>query len=403
MRRCEALSIASAALAALASLGCDDGGPRVPARVIVSPGVVIVGEIGATQRFEASVVDGHGALIAGASATWSSSDGSVASIDSVTGLATAVGRGVATITATVEPASGDATLEVFLAPEPPYVAGQSYYGRRGYIEYVAGDLPIVLAAPHGGYERPDEIPDRTWGKVDRDRQTQELARAIGTGIHGRSGGHAHVVINRLHRAKLDANRELVEAAQGNAYAEWAWTEFHGFIETAKQAVVERDGRGLYLDLHGHGHELQRLELGYLLSASELELSDAELEQPYYVNKSSIRTLAQEADSGFAALLRGPLSLGGLLQAAGYPSVPSPAYPDPAGQPYFSGGYNTARHGSRTGGSISGVQLEANWVGVRDSPGNREAFSAGLAEVLETYLSEHFRLDLSGVAPAPARR
>ncbi|NIN73064.1 MAG: hypothetical protein GTO46_14280 [Gemmatimonadetes bacterium] len=388
------VSIGLAGIAVLASFGCDDGGPRVPARVIVSPDVVLVGSVGVTEQFEAHVVDAGGALIPGAAVSWSSSDESVADIDPVSGHATAVGAGVATITATAEPASGRATFEVFLAEETDYVPGQSYYGRRQYIEYIAGDLPIVLSAPHGGYELPEEIADRTWGVVLQDRRTQELARTIGAAIYERTGGYPHIIICRLHRSKLDANREIDEAAQGNVYGEWAWSEYHDFIETAKAAVVERYGRGLYLDLHGHGHEFQRLELGYLLSASDLELSDAELGQPAYVNKSSIRTLAQEADSGFVALVRGSLSLGGLLGARGYPSVPSPAYPDPGGYPYYTGGYNTARHGSREGGPISGVQVEANWEGVRDSLGNREAFAAALAEALEVYLSEHFGIDIA---------
>ncbi|MGD2215369.1 MAG: Ig-like domain-containing protein [Gemmatimonadales bacterium] len=388
------ISIGLAGITALASFGCDDGGPRVPARVIVSPDVVLVGSIGDTEQFEARVLDADGSLIPGVAVSWSSSDESVADIDAASGRATAAGAGVATITATAEPATGRATFEVFLAEETDYVPGESYYGRRQYTEYIAGDLPIVLSAPHGGYEEPDEIPDRTWGVVLQDRRTQELARTIGATIHERTGGYPHIIISRLHRVKLDPNREIDEAAQGNLYAEWAWGEYHDFIETAKAAVVEQVGRGLYLDLHGHGHEFQRLELGYLLSASDLELSDAELAQPAYVNKSSIRTLAQEADAGFAELVRGSLSLGGLLDARGFPSVPSPVYPDPGGHPYYSGGYNTARHGSREGGPISGAQVEANWEGVRDNTNNREAFAAALAEALEVYLSEHFGIDIA---------
>lgn len=384
---------------ALASVGCDDvGGPRVPARVIVFPYFVIVDSIGATEQFTAQVQDENGDLIAGAAVTWSSSDLSVASVDSATGLATALGPGIATITATVGPASGEARFEVSLYSEFEYIPGQSYYGRNQYIEYIAGDLPIVLSAPHGGYLTPAEIPDRTWGTVVQDRQTQELARAIGDSIHARTGGYAHIIICRLHRSKLDANREIVEAAQGNPYAERAWYEYHGFITDAKGAVAEDYERGFYIDLHGHGHVIQRLELGYLLRASDLELSDAQLEHPDYVNSSSIRTLALEADSGFAALLRGPTSLGGLLEQRGYPSVPSPVYPHPGGQPYYTGGYNTARHGSRDGGPISGVQIEANWTGVRDSEDNREAFAAALAGALEVYLDVHFRIDLPGLAP-----
>lgn len=32
-----------------------------------------------------------------------------------------------------------------------------------------------------------------------------------------------------------------------------------------------------MDMHGHGHSIQRLELGYLLSGDQVNLSDASLD------------------------------------------------------------------------------------------------------------------------------
>eukprot|EP01035_Chromulina_nebulosa_P041260 gene41260-55805_t len=46
------------------------------------------------------------------------------------------------------------------------IPGQSYFGTERYVEYVAGDLPIVLTSPHGGRLKPDTIPDRTEGATD---------------------------------------------------------------------------------------------------------------------------------------------------------------------------------------------------------------------------------------------
>lgn len=113
------ISVGLAAVAALTWLGCDeDGGPRVPARVIVFPYFVILDEIGATEQFTAHVQDESGNLMAGVPVKWSSSDIGVASIDSATGLATARGPGIATITATAGPSSGDARLEVHIYSGP---------------------------------------------------------------------------------------------------------------------------------------------------------------------------------------------------------------------------------------------------------------------------------------------
>jgi hypothetical protein len=165
-------------------------------------------------------------------------------------------------------------------------------------------------------------------------------------------------------------------------------EYHSFIEAAKHAVVAEHGTGFYIDLHGHGHPIQRLELGYLLSSSTLALTDEALDAPAHENESGIRMLSQASPATFAEIVRGPASLGALFEAEGFPSVPSPSAPGPDGAPYFTGGYNTERHGSRHGGPISGVQLEANYIGVRDTQANRERFAAALAAVLDEYLEAH---------------
>ncbi len=275
--------------------------------------------------------------------------------------------------------------------DPPvsYIAGETHFGRNSYIEYIVGDLPIIISAPHGGSLEPDEIPDRTWGTFVRDRYTQELAREISAALQQLTGGRPHLIICRLRRTRLDANRDLYEAAQGNSHAKQAWYEFHGFIETAHDSVTATYGSGFHIDLHGHGHDNQRLELGYLISGSELDRSDEIIDQARYVEDSSIRALVEETGSALSQLLRGPFSLGTLFENRSYSAVPSAAQPGPGGESYYSGGYNTRRHGSSEGGTISAVQIECNWSGVRDSEEIRLAFSAVVAEVLEEYLDKHF--------------
>lgn len=274
-----------------------------------------------------------------------------------------------------------------------YVPGDSYFGENSYIEYIAGDLPIILSAPHGGSLKPDDIPDRSYGSVGRDMNTQELARSIQSAIHNRTGGYPHIIINRLHRVKLDANREIVEAAQGDAEAEQAWHDFNDFIETAKQKVIDDYGSGFYIDLHGHGHEIQRLELGYLLSRSDLALSDVALNAQTYIDKSSYRTLVGESGLTLSELIRGPGSLGTLLETRGYPAVPSSNQPNPGDDSYFTGGYNTQVNGSRDGGLISGIQIECNYTGVRNTSSNRTVFSQALAEALEIFIDNLYGFDL----------
>lgn len=299
-------------------------------------------------------------------------------------------------------------------PDTAYVPGESYFGENDYVEYIPGDLPIILSAAHGGDLEPLGIPDRTATQCGgsattvKDLNTRELVLAMREALVERLGGTPHVVINHLHRQKLDANRPLTEAACGNAAAERAWHEFQGYLDRARSAVARSHGNGWYMDIHGHGHDIQRLELGYLLSRDDLNASDETLSAgTAFQEQSSINTMAAESDRSFADLLRGDASLGALYDAEGFPAVPSPSDPSPGSDPYFTGGYNTRRHGcgeaaaaigGRAGGPICGVQIEANYSGVRDSESSRTAFAAATAEVLEIFLPAQWEIDLSPATP-----
>jgi hypothetical protein len=281
-----------------------------------------------------------------------------------------------------------------------YQPGRTYFGREQYVEYLAGDLPVILSAPHGGRLRPAELPDREQGTFAFDVNTQELARACAEELHRRTGRWPHVIICRLSRRKLDCNRDLPEAAAGHALAEQAWQEYHGFIEAARRSVVARQGRGLYIDLHGHGHQEQRLELGYLHSSQQLQATDAELNGPLVASDSSLRAIAALGRTSHAELLRGPLSFGALMEREGFLCTPSPSRPAPTG-PYFRGGYSTQRHG-REAVPIAGLQIETHSRGVRNTPASRAAFARALVSTLETYLPAHLGVELSGRRPAISR-
>ena len=306
------------------------------------------------------------------------------------------------------PASPDARRA---AIQPgPYTPGQSYYGRNNYIEYMAGNAPVILSAPHGGSLTPAEIPDRKSGScggsatTGKDLNTRELALSMRARYFARFGKYPHVVINHLHRIKLDANRDLLEGACGDAEAKTAWNEFQDYLTAARSAVTAAYGKGWYMDMHGHGHDFQRLELGYLLTDAQLDRSNATLDASNaYEDTSTIKTISEYAGISFSTLLRGPASLGTLYANNGFPSVPSSAYPSAAsGEAYFTGGYNTRRHacgveagplGGVAGGPICGVQIEANYTGERDTQANRDRFGDVTATVLDSYLTQHWGLDL----------
>jgi N-formylglutamate amidohydrolase len=289
-------------------------------------------------------------------------------------------------------------LQGFLLFSQSFIPGQSYFGTDDYVEYIAGNLPIIISAPHGGYLEPQEIPDRscTGCVYLRDSYTQELSREILDSMIAQTGCYPHVIINRLHRKKLDANRDKPEAAVGDRRAELAWDEYHEFIDSAKAEVMRVYGKGIFLDMHGHAHTIQRIELGYLLTRSNLQLPDSILDTPNYVNRSSIKNLVNNNLLGHShsTLLRSSFGLGTMFGNASFPSVPSMQDPYPMGtDPFFSGGYNTARHGSRDSGRIDAIQLEC-YRNLRFTEFTRRRFAGELGRAIVEYLEIYYFPDFS---------
>ena len=285
--------------------------------------------------------------------------------------------------------------EVFpkLGHDAPYYVDSVYYGREKYIEYFAGNLPIILSVPHGGREIPNEIPDRSWGTMVTDDNTYEMSKVLMDTMEARFGARPHVILCRLKRRKLDANRDSLEAAQENRFAHRAWQEYHYYIGSAKKKIESEFGSGLFLDIHGHGanpdgyYDL-RTWLGYLMPGSVLDRSDEELNTTENSNKTSIRALVDSSSFSFIEVLRGKNSFGSLMDSLRFYSVPSKKYPGPEGSRYFSGGYNTLRHGSRDGGMISAIQIEAPKPGIREDQQTWSKFASALTTVVDEYYFRH---------------
>lgn len=280
------------------------------------------------------------------------------------------------------------------------VKAQVIYGNNQYIEYHKGNLPIVISVPHGGSLVPSSIPNRTCNSAVNvsDENTIELAHQIDSSFVKATGCHPHIIYCNLHRSKLDCNRNLSDGACANAEAEQAWNEFHQYIDSAQTTALNQDNqKAFYIDLHGHGNPIQRVELGYLLYDNELDFSDSILNTPQYIGYSTIQKLVSNNINTYthAELLRGNYALGTLLENAGYPAVPSLQIPSPGTTSnYYSGGYNVAHHTSYViGNAINGVQVECNYSNIRDSYSHRKSFADSLVKVMMQYFSMHQNIQL----------
>ena len=265
-----------------------------------------------------------------------------------------------------------------------------HFGDEEYVSYYTGDkgTKIILLAPHGGSLKPASIPNReeTYKKNTGDANlklkfqsdlfTKQIAIELREEIFQTTGQKPHLVTCNLHLRKIDANRDCYEATLNDPAAVKVFNEFHSLINTAKEDV----NTGLLVDLHGHTHPEGWVELGYLFSNKDLR------NKTISADKCSIKSLATRSDHDLEDLVYGNCSLGHYLQEQGIEVVPSPQFSD-AMQNCYTGGYNTATHGSLNNGTIDAVQLE-----IPKKYRNQDSykgFSRRLAMGISKYVKYHY--------------
>lgn len=267
-------------------------------------------------------------------------------------------------------------------------AGETYYAENEYTEVRVGDVALVISVPHGGYDVPDDIPDRTCPgiSVNRDGYTIELAEAIEAELIEKYNIRPYVVVSNIARLKVDQNRDLAEGTCGNQAAVKPWEDFHNYLDTAVRTAADRHGRVLYIDLHGHGHANQRLEMGYSLTISDLTKAHAGTDLPMLAAKSSLNNLFKvNSKYSLRDLMVGADAFGTLMADEGIPSVPSKQDPYPkAGDPFFTGGYNSRYYTSSDYPDVYGWQIECNSA-VRTSEAGREAFAKAFGKAITQFM------------------
>ncbi len=176
-----------------------------------------------------------------------------------------------------------------------------------FIEYSKGNIPVILISVHGGTLMPEWLSDRSCpGAVTvKDDNTYELAKETQEAL-SLIEASPYVVLNKMSRKKIDLNRSLEDSNCGDRSTEEYWDLFHKKVLEYRQEIEALFGKGLVLDLHGHGHSIQRIELGYLLSKSNLSENDESLNSNDITELSSIKNLAANNRSGInhSELLRG---------------------------------------------------------------------------------------------------
>lgn len=276
-----------------------------------------------------------------------------------------------------------------ITPNPTeWKAGDVIYDNSKFNEVIVGNIPLVLSIPHGGTLNPSGIPNRSCPGITtvRDSYTIELGRAIQKEFKDTYNVIPYIVINHVSRTKIDPNREIEEATCGNEIMKLSYRKYHEFIDKALKQAVQIHGQAIIIDLHGHGHTEQRLEIGYSLSAQELRGLDSLSNLNALQAKSSLNNWFQFLTSvGFIDAIAGDHAFGTKMASEGFPSVPSKQDPSPkVGESYFNGGHITRFYTSSSYPKVYGWQIECNNRGVRDNDANRAAFAKSFAKVMMEY-------------------
>lgn len=201
-----------------------------------------------------------------------------------------------------------------------------------------GDLPIILSAPHGGWQRIPGVAPRSGEEIRRfvtrtDLGTDELAEKLADEIEKNTGKRPYVVIAKFHRKYVDANRPPALAYE-SPKAKLTYDAYHAALANARSGVEKRFGKGLVIDIHGQATLRETIIRGT---------------QNGKTLKHLIRKFGKESHQG-------KVSLFGQLQENDFEINPVLDSSTPE-HPKFTGGYITRTYGSMNGGIVNAIQVE----------------------------------------------
>jgi len=286
-----------------------------------------------------------------------------------------------------------------------------------WVEYLPGELNLIITVPHNGKEKPEGLEDRKAGYKDNeglchfpgtdnpeemdsddevcevslgaDLYTRSIAKKVSKKLEELTGGQKpHIIVSSMHRSRMDPNRNEEEGAQGRPLAQWAYHEFHGKIAQVKSQM---DGPGLLLDFHGQTHAGDRTELGYAVSRTNINKGR---KNPENLQRSSIDALALRTGGGHEALIWGDEGLGAFMETLGCRAVPSNRpQEDPKRGDYYGGAKPDKiiyRYGTRNGaGQVDAIQVEMQKDVRKDEA--HEEFAEKLGEAIFNFYKRHYNI------------
>lgn len=226
------------------------------------------------------------------------------------------------------------------------------YAQEPLIIREIGNIPVLLSAPHGGKVKPLNTVERVGldYKTSSDANTIEILLEVSKELQNIWGIPYHVYTN-IHRSRLDVNREIEEALGQNGCLVNNYLDYHSFIKFTSAAIGEKL---FVIDIHGHTHEEEMVEIGY------------------GYNPSFIRS----------EQMWGTKSFGGIINNIYNREI---AYPPAKKKPkeYFIGGYITQKNYFKE----HHIQVEVP-KSIRFNREKRKKFSKALANTIKIYYKKY---------------
>lgn len=269
-------------------------------------------------------------------------------------------------------------------------AGKSHFDKEKWVEYIEGNMPLIISVPHGGRIVVDTLPIRDCkGAITGvDGGTVELAKVIQHYFKTTYNLIPHIIISHIARKNVDQNRELANGATcGYDKNEKPWHTFHNWVDSALNLATANGKRAMYIDLHGHGHKNQRLEVGYNLGKAELRqiLNGTYKEGEKYHSITNL--LKRETELDFKEMIFGENAFGTFLVNNGIPATPSKQDLVPTKEElFFSGGDNTRRFTGEKYPNVFGLQIECDKTA--RSVAKRDETAKGIVEAVVQYMNRY---------------
>jgi N-formylglutamate amidohydrolase len=247
---------------------------------------------------------------------------------------------------------------------------QSPHAPDKWLTVWAGMLPIILSAPHGGRQPIPDMPARRGVGIaqfaaSRDANTDELAQKVAANLAERLGAKPFLIVALFERKYVDANRPAGAAYESNQASAY-YLAYHRAVQEACERVRHEWGRGLLLDLHGQGTQVEMI----------------------YRGTNNGKTVASLIEKFGMAALSGWRSILGQLEQKRYKIFP-PADKSYKEERSYVGGYIVQTYGSHRGTAIDAIQLEFGANLRRRSVLDRTA--ADLADAIAVFAKEYLPL------------